>query len=172
MTDPPGTDAIVSTDPSRAIAVRIADCVPILLADADRRIVASIHAGWRGTVAGVTAAAVAVIKELGVAPGALVAAIGPSIGPCCYQIDTRVRDRFLGERPAAAAWFSDDGPGHWKLDLWRANAAQLTEAGVPHQAVHIASLCTAHNPADWFSYRKEGPGTGRLVAAIRLTAAA
>ena len=75
---------------------------------------------------------------------------------------------FLGMTPDAAAWFAEDGLGHWKLDLWQANADQLENAGVPSSAVSVARMCTAENLSDWFSYRAEGSGTGRLVAAIRL----
>ncbi len=162
----PDADAIVSLDPDRAASVRIADCVPILIADTHRRLVAAIHAGWRGMAADVAGACLHAIEEAGVRPDDLVAAIGPCVGACCYQVGDAVRDAFLSGLPNAESWFAPDGPGHWRLDLSRAARDRLVALGVPPESVWAAGCCTAHEPDTWHSYRRDGTAAGRMVAAI------
>jgi len=164
-------DALITQLPGAALAVVTADCVPVLLADPVSGAVGAVHAGWRGTAADVVGAAVRALGEaFGVAPGDLVAAIGPSIGPECYDVGEELPGAFdragvpsaLGHR-----WFSrQPATGRLHLDLWRANADLLIRAGVAREHIHVAELCTRHHP-EWFeSYRAEGPNAGRMAAVI------
>ena len=167
----PGADGLVSADPAAVLAIHCADCVPILLVDPRRRVVAAVHTGWRGTAAGAAAAAVsAMAAACGSDPGDLIAAIGPSIGPCCYEVDAPVVEGL-----AAWPWYEQvlaparsARPGRWMLDLWEANRRQLVGAGVSPSSITATGLCTAHHPALFFSHRRDG-ATGRMAAMIALT---
>lgn len=166
---PPEADAALTGDPSRALAVQVADCVPLLMANKSGGQVGVAHAGWRGTAAGIALAASAALGD-----GARqVAAIGPSIGPCCYEVGPELLDRFRdqGWTGSVDDWF-EQRAGRWYLDMWRANFDQLVKAGVPDESIFVSRLCTSCHP-DWFpSYRRDGAGAGRLAGFIRATAAA
>jgi YfiH family protein len=164
----PATDALVTTVPGIVLAVLVADCVPLVLFDPVRRVLACVHGGWRGTVSGVTTAAVATMRELGTDPADLLVGIGPSIAPDRYQVGADVVD-------AATAAFPDhvdqvvraDGTGGWTFDLWRANTLQLLAAGVRESRVQLAGLDTGPG-TPYFSHRSEVP-CGRFGAFARLT---
>jgi len=161
---PPDADAAVCGDPSRALTVQVADCVPLLLADVSSGQVGVAHAGWRGTAAGIALAAAGALGD----GAGQVAAIGPSIGPCCYEVGAELRDRFRDSGWARGGddWF-EQRAGRWYLDLWSANVDQLVKAGVPAESIHVSRLCTSCHP-DWFpSYRRDGPGAGRIAGVIR-----
>jgi len=163
--DWPEADIAISADASVALSVRAADCVPVLLADRRSGAVAAVHAGWKGTAAGAVMAAVQALGwRCGSEPADIVAAVGPSIGPCCYEVGDELAPRFA-VHPDAHRWFSDDAKP--RLDLWRATRDQLERAGVPTRQIHVCELCTADHPELFYSYRREGSRAGRLVGAIR-----
>jgi YfiH family protein len=163
-------DAVIALrdDPARlAPAVRTADCVPILIADRGGGAVAAVHAGWRGTAAGVARSAVEALRRLGLEPEQLRVALGPAIGPCCYEVGPEVLRavaRSTGEPERAVSRTGRPGKAH--LDLRRANALQLCRTGVPAAAIHSAPWCTACAGGLFFSYRREGAKAGRMMACI------
>jgi YfiH family protein len=163
--DWPEADIAISDDPSTALSVRSADCVPILLADRRGGAVAAIHAGWKGTAAGAAMVAVDALRSrYGSRPDDVIAAVGPSIGPCCYEVGPDLLGHFASH-PEADTWFSKDPKPH--LDLWRATRDQIARAGVPSTQIHVSALCTFDHPELFHSYRRDGRNAGRLVAAIR-----
>jgi YfiH family protein len=172
--DRPEADAVVANEPDLVLAVQVADCVPMLMADRRSGAVAAVHAGWRGTCAGVAAAAVdAMTREFGTTPHDLVVAIGPSIGACCYEVGDELLDAF---RQAGASddnlarWFSRTSTGSLRLDLWTVNHDQLVDAGVLADHVYIARLCTQTHAQVFESYRADGAAAGRMAALIRVPA--
>ena len=161
----PEADIAISADPTLVLTVRAADCIPLLLADRETGAVSAIHAGWRGTAAGAVLAAVqALTWRFGTEPRNIVAAVGPSIGPCCYTVGEELIERFKSH-PDTSRWFDRAGGLH--LDLWQATRDQLERAGVDARNIHISELCTFEHPDVFHSYRRDGNAAGRLVAAIR-----
>ena len=151
----------------RAPAVRIADCVPVLIADRQARAVAAVHAGWRGTARGIARRAVRELAELGLDPAHLVAAVGPAIGPCCYEVDEEVLEGVSTACGRAGEDLAARGAsGRPMLDLRRANRIQLENGGLPPGAISCAPWCTFCEEARFFSYRREGEGTGRMMACV------
>jgi hypothetical protein len=165
-----GADALVTTSPGVVLAILTADCVPIVLHDPVAGVLACVHAGWRGTVAGVTAAALAVMQRLGARPSDVTAGIGPAIGADRYQVGPDVHEavsRTFG--PAAAGFIRPDpsAPGRWLLDLWAANRHALRQAGVPAPRIHTTDIATGPGPGHFFSDRTARP-CGRLALVARL----
>ena len=161
-------DAIVSGDPGHAVAVRIADCAPVLIADPDSRLVAAVHAGWRGVVGGVVTAALAGMAIRGPGLSRPLVAIGPCIGPRAFEVGSDVRDAFANARLADFVRPRPGVPGKWLADLRAAILRQLVEAGVPGECVDVCETCTVECDATEFSYRREGPRSGRMAAVIGL----
>jgi YfiH family protein len=174
----PEADVLVSDAPDIAIAVRAADCVPLLIADRARGVVAAVHAGWRGTAARAAVAGVdALAREFGSRPHDLIAAIGPRIGACCYEVGSELVDAFAAaghERYLIDRWFPATPPARGshdrprlRLDVARANIDQLVLAGVPEEQIHDSGLCTAMHLDVLTSYRAEKEKAGRLAGVIR-----
>ncbi|HTO68665.1 MAG TPA: polyphenol oxidase family protein [Myxococcota bacterium] len=161
----PEADAVWSDRPGAAVGVVTADCVPILVAHRGGRFVCAIHAGWRGSAARIAARTVrALVQATGARPAELVAAIGPHVGPCCYEVDGPVLTA-IPERSV----FRPARPGHAYLDLFALNRLQLVGAGVPARAIERAGGCTSCHPERYASYRRDRT-PGRLVHFIRLGA--
>jgi YfiH family protein len=187
--DRPDADIVIGMTPGVAVAVQAADCVPLLVADRRTGAVAAAHAGWRGLAARVPIVTIdALVRRCGSRREDLVAAAGPSIGACCYEVGKDVVDAFSAAGFAQDdmdGWFLD-GPkrmpdnasmpgvqrrtGHWFFDGWSCVGRQLELAGVPRDQIFVAGLCTASHPDLLPSFRRDGPPAGRLAAAIKSAA--
>ena len=153
------TDALITNLPDVPLMLFYADCVPVLLADLETGAIGLAHAGWRGTVANIGAKTLVAMGEaFGTKPENILAAIGPSIGACCYEVDDFVRDQASGYEE----FFAPKGGGKYQLDLWGMNAKQLQEAGVPAENITVAGICTNDNVELFCSYRAEQGKTGRM----------
>jgi polyphenol oxidase len=164
-------DAIITNRAGLALCVKTADCVPVLMVDAEKRIVAAVHAGWRGTALNISGKVLRLLSErYGTAPRDVQAAIGPAIGACCYEVDAAVYEAMESHpaRDKIFTPFSGTEPGKWKLNLALANRHQLQELGVPGENILDADICTSCASERFYSHRKEGGTTGRLLNFIML----
>jgi YfiH family protein len=181
-------DASATNRPGLLLGVQTADCVPILLVDPRRRAVAAIHAGWRGTLQRIVVKVIGKMQmQFATNSSDLLAAIGPAIGGCCYEVGTEVAIQFqsqfadapewfdefrTGDEPNPVQWLNMMPPGHQPpprnvlLDLKKANRAQLADVGLRSQNIFVSDLCTACRRDLLFSYRKEGAASGRLMSVI------
>lgn len=159
-----GFDGLITDRPGWAVAVYTADCVPVLLHDPRKRVCSAVHAGWRGTAGEIVKKVVDEMhKKYGSRPQDIHAAIGPSIGPCCYQVGDAVYNAFR-LYPWKKEVFREDGQ-RWRLDLKETNRRQLVEAGLAEGKIGVSHFCTACRTDLFFSYRVEG-STGRMVSGI------
>jgi YfiH family protein len=170
----PNADAAISDALDVALVIRAADCVPLLMADTRRGAVAAVHAGWRGTAARVTVAAIEEMqRQFGTEAADLMVAIGPAIGPCCYEVGSDLVDAFAAaghERYLIDRWFMTPREQRMRLDVVGANRDQLILAGVREENVHACGLCTAMHLDVLTSYRAEKSAAGRIAGAIRASA--
>ena len=153
-------DALVATEPGRAVGVFTADCLPILFADGHGR-VAAAHAGWRGTVAGVAAATFAALQQAGATPRSIHAVLGPSIGPCCFEVGEEVAAEFDRVAPRAVLRAPGKKP---HVDLRVANVELLNAAGLRHTSVF--PFCTMCRADLFYSFRRDGGGIGQMLSFI------
>ena len=190
--EPANADVSITNTPNLLLGIQTADCVPILLLDPKKRAVAAVHAGWRGTLQRIVEKTIGRMKmEFNTDPGDLLAAIGPAIGGCCYEVGTEVATAFhsqfadapewfdelrTGDEPNPLQWLNQFPPGHQpppknvRLDLRKANRAQLLAAGLRPQNIFVNDLCTACRPDLLFSYRKQGSESGRMMSVIGIRA--
>jgi len=181
-------DASLTDAPGLLLGVQTADCVPILLVDPKKRVVAAVHAGWRGSLARIAEKTVGQMRmRFGSRPSDILAALGPAIGGCCYEVGTELVTKFTsqfadaeewfdelrtGEEPNPLQWLNMMPPGHQpppknvRLDLRQANRAQLLGAGLSDKNIFVSDLCTACHTDLFFSYRKEADRCGRLMSVI------
>ncbi len=189
--NPLAGDGLITNAPALLLAIKTADCVPVLVADTKRRVVGAFHAGWRGTVARIVEKGVGEMRrQFGSLPRDLRAAIGPSIRRCCYQVGSEVRADFESQFPYAGDLFEEvfdsnaihvrypllflnqRAPGHGDLgpeihlDLVEANRRQLQDAGLREAHISVIDGCTACDTARFFSHRAEFGKTGRMMAVI------
>ncbi len=165
-------DGLMTAHAGLALPVLTADCVPILMAAPRQRAAMALHAGWRGTASGIAAAAIERGRDLWRIPAAdWLVALGPAIGPCCYDVGADVGETITARWGAMPdAWDREGAKGH--LDLRLANRSILIRAGVPKAAISLVGTCTACAPERYFSHRRSRGRTGRQASVIAWSAGA
>ncbi|MDX6406799.1 MAG: purine-nucleoside/S-methyl-5-thioadenosine phosphorylase / adenosine deaminase [Blastocatellia bacterium] len=156
-------DALVSKTAGILLAVKTADCVPVLIGDSKTGAFAAVHAGWRGTSASIVMKAIEQLEtEYGASAGNLRVAIGPAANTCCYEVGSEVIEKFKELFPKSDHLFTPTRAGHARIDLHAANRDQLIGAGVRAERIHVAPFCTMDRNDLFFSYRREKHLHGRV----------
>jgi YfiH family protein len=162
------TDALITNLKNIFIVIQVADCVPILLFDKVNCVIAAIHAGWKGTLQEIAKITIAKMKDtFGSNSQDIIAAIGPSIGPCCYEVGSEFKQQFLSKSDQFKICFPERN-GKLYFDLWKSNHIQLTNTGVEQQNIEIAEICTYCNHDEFYSSRYGKGITGRFATGIML----
>ncbi len=157
-------DAIVTNRTNLAICIKTADCVPVFIVDPAKKVIAAVHAGWRGSALGISAKVAHLMQnQYGSKPADMLAAIGPSIGRCCYEVDETAADAFRKQRDSELFLFPGKRKDKWMLDLVEANLRQLLNCGIPAANMEAASVCTVCHQEAFFSHRGSGGVTGRQI---------
>ena len=162
-------DGIITNQPEVMIAVSVADCVPVLLLDPEKKVVAALHAGWKGTAGNISGKGVeAMVSLFGSDPARILAAIGPAISPCCYEVDAPVLEAFRNQGGGYERFATPAGDGRWRLDMPAATVAQLRDSGLSEANIEVAAQCVSCTPELYFSYRRDNGDTGRQMGFIML----
>ena len=166
----PDTDALITNEPGLFVCVQTADCVPVLLYDPHQRVVAAIHAGWRGTVSKIaTKAVLQMVKTFGCDPATIIAGIGPSIHMHAYEVGPEVVKAVEASFSNASALLKPSlNEGKAYFDLWEANQTVLLESGLLEKNIELMGLCSFEHSELFYSARRDGVDTGRMVSGIRL----
>lgn len=164
------TDGLITNQRGVPLMMFFADCVPVMLVDPVKKAIGLCHAGWRGTVAKIPRQTVQQMTvHFGSNPADIMAAIAPSIGPCCYEIDSvverQIREAFNDKSDKL---LNPHGDGKWLLDLWQANKLSLLEAGLNEANIELSNVCTNCNSETFYSYRADHGKTGRLAVVLAL----
>jgi len=163
-------DGMMTDVPGIVLVTQYADCVPLFFADPVRKVVATSHAGWKGTVAGIASVTVSRMQEVyGCDPSEIQVGIGPSIGRCCFEVDQPVADEFSKLPFADDTLIHDDGNGKFHIDLWETNRRFLLQSGIKDAHITVTDLCTKCHPDVFWSHRITGPDRGSLAAFISIS---
>jgi hypothetical protein len=157
-------DAIVTNRTNLAVCIKTADCVPVFFADRIKKVVAVVHAGWRGSALGISARVIRLMQnQYGSLPQDTLAAIGPSIGRCCYEVDAATADAFHQQKNNDSFLFAANEKNKWILDLPEANRRQILDCGIPQKNIESSGYCTTCRQDIFFSHRGAGGITGRQI---------
>ena len=157
-------DAIVTSRTDLAICIKTADCVPVFIVDQVKKVIAVVHAGWKGTALEISAKVIRLMQsQYGSQSADILAAIGPSIGKCCYEVDQATADAFRGQNNSDLFLQPGKKKDKWMLDLSKANFQHILDAGVPESNIEVSGFCTTCNQDMFFSHRGSGGITGRQV---------
>lgn len=164
-----GWDALITDQPEVTVVVRTADCVPVLVYDRRRKVVAAIHAGWRGALAGIVPNTIErMAATFSIRPCDLRVSIGPSAGPCCYEIDQAVLEPLRSSRQDSTRYLRHDQGIKARLDLKALVRQQAAETGIPPDQITVVNVCTICHPTLFYSYRREGRVNGTMLNGIAL----
>lgn len=162
-------DALITNRRNIGLVTLYADCVPIFLLDPKQKVIALAHAGWKGTMMKIGAKVVRkMTEEFQTNPKDCLAAIGPSIGKCCYEVDQQVVEKFNEKFTNPSKFAISKGDNKYMLDLWQANRSILEEIGILERNITVGEICTQCNHEILFSYRADQGRTGRMAAILQL----